>query len=88
MSETHHCIGHVSTPYGDAAILIGRYLTGTAVGGAIAVQLVEDGDATQPLATFSVNLDYYSAALADDAFTTPSGRNPLGCLAACIRRTV
>ena len=37
MSAPQHCIGHISTPYGDAAILVGRYPSG----GAIAIQLVD-----------------------------------------------
>ena len=40
MSAPQHCIGHISTPYGDAAILVGRYPSG----GAIAIQLVDDED--------------------------------------------
>ena len=64
MSAPQHCIGHISTPYGDAAILVGRYPTG----GAIAIQLVDDEDRSEPLATFSTNLVPYGASVAEDEF--------------------
>ena len=62
MSAPQHCIGHISTPYGDAAILVGRYPSG----GAIAIQLVDDEDPSEPLATFSTNLVPYGASVAED----------------------
>jgi len=64
MSASQHCIGHISTPYGDAAILVGRYPSG----GAIAIQLVDDEDPSEPLATFSTNLVPYGASVAEDEF--------------------
>jgi len=64
MSAPQHCIGHISTPYGNAAILVGRY----PAGGAIAIQLVDDDDPSEPLATFSTNLVPYGASVAEDEF--------------------
>ena len=64
MSAPQHCIGHISTPYGDAAILVGRYPSG----GAIAIQLVDDEDPSEPMATFSTNLVPYGASVAEDEF--------------------
>ena len=54
MSAPQHCIGHISTPYGDAAILVGSYPSG----GAIAIQLVDDEDPSEPLATFSTTRQF------------------------------
>lgn len=68
MSAPRHRIGHVSTPYGGAAILVGRYPSSSPVGGAIAIQLVDDEDPSEPLATFSTNLVPFGAAVADDEF--------------------
>ena len=64
LSAPQHCIGHISTPYGDAAILVGRY----PAGGAIAIQLVDDEDPSEPLATFSTNFVPYGASVAEDEF--------------------
>lgn len=64
MYEPLHCIGHVSSPYGYDAILVGRY----PMGGAIAIQLFDDGNPSEPLATFSTNLAPCGTALADDEF--------------------
>jgi hypothetical protein len=64
MSASMHCIGHLPTPLGDAAILVGRYT----VGHAIAIRLVDDDDPTETLATFSTNLAHAGADLADDEF--------------------
>ena len=64
MSAPQQCIGHLSTPYGEAAILVGRY----PAGGAIAIQLVDSEDPSEPLATFSTNLVPYGTAVADDEF--------------------
>ena len=64
MSTPQHCIGHISTPYGQAAILVGRY----PVGGAIAIQLVDDESLSKPLATFTTNIVPYVAAVAEDEF--------------------
>jgi hypothetical protein len=68
MSAPQHCIGHISTPYGDAAILVGRYPSSSVVGGAIAIQLVDDEDPSELLATFSTNLVPYGASVAGDEF--------------------
>jgi hypothetical protein len=58
-------IAQVETPYGRAAILVGRY----PAGGAIAVQLETRGtDFDEPLLTFSVNLTPYGARLTTDEF--------------------
>ena len=64
MSAPQHCIGHISTPYGDAAILVGRYPSG----GAIAIQLVDEEDPSEPMSTFSTNLVPYGASVAEDEF--------------------
>ncbi|HYE70931.1 MAG TPA: hypothetical protein VD932_05330 [Aquabacterium sp.] len=60
---TFQVIGHVTTPFGDASVHVGRY----PAGGAIAVQLV--GAATgEPLGVFSTNLVPYGASVADSEF--------------------
>ena len=64
MSATQHCIGHISTPYGMAAILVGRYVAG----GVINIQLVDDGNPAEPWATFSTNLVPCGATEASDEF--------------------
>ena len=62
-------IGQVNTPYGRAAILIGRY----PAGGAIAIVLeTRDGEYPEPLCTFSVNLTPYGARLTTDEFCVKS----------------
>lgn len=60
-------IGKVTTDrYGPVAVLVGRYPAGHAP----FVQLVSRRG--EPIATFSVNLVPYGAALADDEFTVKS----------------
>jgi hypothetical protein len=68
MSTPQHCLGHIATPFGRAAILVGRYSSGSPAGGPIAIQLFDDDDPPEPLATFSTNLAPYGAVLADDEF--------------------
>jgi hypothetical protein len=68
MGAPQHCIGHVTTIHGNAAILVGRYPSGKPAVGAIAVQLVNDEDPSEPLATFSTYLAPCGAALAEDEF--------------------
>jgi len=60
-------LGTVSTPYGDARIVIGRYPKG----GAIAVQLLL-GDDPDDGWTLSTNLVSYGARVATDEFTVKS----------------
>lgn len=56
-------IGRVMTPFGDAAVYVGRY----PAGGAIAVQLV--GWSTgEPLGVFSTNLVPYGARVGEAEF--------------------
>lgn len=64
MSTPQQLIGRIDTPYGSAAILVGRY----PAGGAIAIQLVADDEPTEPLATFSTNLVAYGAQVSCDEF--------------------
>ena len=64
MSAPQQRIGRIETPYGSAALLVGRY----PAGGAIAVQLVSNDEPTEPLATFSTNLVPYGAQLSSDEF--------------------
>lgn len=64
MSTPQQLIGRIDTPYGSAAILVGRY----PAGGAIAIQLVGDDEPTEPLATFSTNLVAYGAQVSCDEF--------------------
>jgi hypothetical protein len=68
MSAPQHCIGHISSPCGDAAILVGRYPSSSPVGGAIAIQLVNDEDPSEPLAMFSTKFVPCGAAVAEDEF--------------------
>lgn len=64
MSAPQHSIGRIDTPYGSAAILVGRY----PAGGAIAIQLVGDDEQAEPMATFSTNLVPYGAEVSRDEF--------------------
>jgi hypothetical protein len=64
MSTTQHCIGHISTPYGQAAIVVGRSIEG----GVITIQLVDAKNPAEPLATFSTHLVACGATQADDEF--------------------
>ena len=64
MSTPQQCIGRIDTPYGSATILVGRY----PAGGAIAIQLVDDDEPMEPIATFSTNLVPYGATVANDEF--------------------
>ena len=57
-------IGRIDTPYGSAAILVGRY----PAGGAIAIQLVADDEQAEPMATFSTNLVPYGTQVSCDEF--------------------
>jgi hypothetical protein len=68
MSAPQHCIGHIATACGDAAILVGRYPSSSPVAGAIAIQLVDDEDLSEPLAMFSTKLVPCGAAVAEDEF--------------------
>jgi len=68
MSQPTQFIGRVSTPYGPAVILVGRY----PAGGAIAVQLVADGAIPEPMATFSTNLVPSGAEVESDEFNVKS----------------
>jgi hypothetical protein len=61
--STFQVIGHVMTPFGDAAVHVGRY----PAGGAIAVQLVGSGTG-EPLGVFSTNLVSSGARVADSEF--------------------
>ena len=64
MSAPQQSIGRIDTPYGRAAILVGRY----PAGGAIAIQLVGDDEPTEPMATFSTNLVPFGAQVSGDEF--------------------
>ncbi len=64
MSTPQQCIGRIDTPYGSATIVVGRY----PAGGAIAIQLVDDDEPMEPIATFSTNLVPYGATVANDEF--------------------
>jgi hypothetical protein len=68
MNVSPKCIGRFVTPYGNAAILVGRYFSASPAGGAIAIQFVDDEDPSEALATFSTNLAPSGAVLADDEF--------------------
>lgn len=63
-SAPQQFIGRIDTPYGSATILAGRY----PAGGAIAIQLVGDGEPAEPMATFSTNLVAYGAQVSCDEF--------------------
>jgi len=63
-SAPQQFIGRIDTPYGSAAILVGRY----PAGGAIAIQLVGDDEQAEPMATFSTNLVPYGAQVSCDEF--------------------
>jgi hypothetical protein len=64
MSAPQQSIGRIDTPYGSAAILVGRY----PAGGAIAIQLVGDDEPMEPMTTFSTNLAPCGARLSCDEF--------------------
>lgn len=64
MSAPQQFIGRIDTPYGSATILVGRY----PAGGAIAIQLVDDDEPTQPMAMFSTNLVPCGAQVSCDEF--------------------
>jgi hypothetical protein len=64
MSAPQQSIGRIDTPYGSAAILVGRY----PAGGAIAIQLVGDDELMEPMTTFSTNLVACGARLSCDEF--------------------
>ena len=64
MSAPQQSIGRIDTPYGSAAILVGRY----PAGGAIAIQLVGDDEPMEPMTTFSTNLVPCGAQLSCDEF--------------------
>lgn len=67
MAHLERSVGSVRTPYGEAAIHVGRY----PAGGAIAVELVL-GPAPDESCVFSTNLVPYGARIADDEFTVKS----------------
>lgn len=64
MSTPQQFIGRIDTPYGSAAILVGRY----PAGGAIAIQLVANDEPAEPMATFSTNLVPSGAQVSCDEF--------------------
>ena len=63
-SAPQQFIGRIDTPYGTAAILVGRY----PAGGAIAILLVADDEQAEPMATFSTNLVPCGAEVSRDEF--------------------
>ena len=64
MYPRQQIIGRVTTPFGDASILVGRY----PAGGAIAIQLVANDESAEPMTTFSTNLVPYGAQVLSDEF--------------------